>query len=180
MKQYEYKGNIYTITQLAKLTGMPKATVKSRLYNGWSIKKIIETPKCEAKLYEYKGKKYTTKQLSEVAHISKSTLLHRLASGMSIDEAVNKPKYRYTEKKYLYEGKEYTLAELEKMSGICKDTIYTRIKRGMSVKEAVETEVNGAYKNRIKEKSDKPFDWDRFYINFMNREYGGDIRGLMR
>lgn len=41
----EYKGKYITLDDIAKLSGIAKTNVKKRLKKGWSIEKIISTPK---------------------------------------------------------------------------------------------------------------------------------------
>jgi len=46
----EYKGNIYTLSQLADYIGLPYSTVLSRVNHGWSIERVVSQPKRITKL----------------------------------------------------------------------------------------------------------------------------------
>jgi hypothetical protein len=44
-KKYEYQGQMYTNEELAKLSGLKLVTVQSRLNSGWSVERIMSTPR---------------------------------------------------------------------------------------------------------------------------------------
>lgn len=41
---YEYKGEKYTRAEIRKMAGINETTLAMRLFHGWSIEKIVETP----------------------------------------------------------------------------------------------------------------------------------------
>jgi sugar diacid utilization regulator len=43
-RMFEYRGEEFTITQLARQVGMHPETLRYRLRNGWSLEKAVETP----------------------------------------------------------------------------------------------------------------------------------------
>lgn len=43
-RTFLYKGKILNVSDILEMTGMSRGTFHSRLHNGWSIEKIIETP----------------------------------------------------------------------------------------------------------------------------------------
>ena len=43
----EYEGREYTVTELARLHGIKRETLKNRLGNGWGIKEALSTPVVE-------------------------------------------------------------------------------------------------------------------------------------
>ena len=46
---YEYHGNFYTITDLARISNLHRDTIIHRLEQGWSVETAIETPARERK-----------------------------------------------------------------------------------------------------------------------------------
>lgn len=155
MKQYEYKGKKYALKQLSQMTGLSEHIMRNRLYSGWSIEQVVETPLSNT--YEYKGKWYTTKQLSQMTGLSKRTIITRLQRGWSVERVVETPKqivgvdYVPFVKGgiYNYNGKEYSLKELSEISGISTRRLYKRIKvLGYTVKEAVEKPLMVEFRNK--------------------------------
>ena len=46
----EYQGEEKTISQWAEIIGINRDTLKTRIYNGWSIEKALETPASKKKV----------------------------------------------------------------------------------------------------------------------------------
>ena len=44
VKLYEYQGQLYSVKQLEKISGISKHTLYKRLKNGWSIEEAVEIP----------------------------------------------------------------------------------------------------------------------------------------
>jgi hypothetical protein len=44
-KKYEYQGQMYTTRELAEMAGLKFRTFSARLYDGWSIERIMSTPR---------------------------------------------------------------------------------------------------------------------------------------
>jgi hypothetical protein len=42
---YVYKGNRYSVKDIAKITGLKERTVRGRFERGWSVEKVMETKK---------------------------------------------------------------------------------------------------------------------------------------
>jgi DNA-directed RNA polymerase specialized sigma24 family protein len=40
-----YKGNRYSVKDIAKITGLKERTVRGRFERGWSVEKVMETKK---------------------------------------------------------------------------------------------------------------------------------------
>lgn len=91
-KKYDYKGNKYTIKELAQLAGCTQSAFKSRLHNGYSVKDAVEmhfNSEKYSKKYKYKEKQYTLKQLGELAGCKPATIYRRIERGHSVEEAIN-------------------------------------------------------------------------------------------
>jgi hypothetical protein len=44
-RKFEYQGQTYTKEELAKLAGLKVGTVQSRLDSGWTVERIVATPR---------------------------------------------------------------------------------------------------------------------------------------
>lgn len=45
--RYEYNGELHTVDELCKISGISKSTFYDRKHKGWTIERIITTPKVE-------------------------------------------------------------------------------------------------------------------------------------
>lgn len=96
---YEYNGQLYTPTQLAKLAGegITEDDIRNRIeYNGWAIEDALKKPKKHVKkLHEYNGELYTTKELLKKycvdPKIKNTHLFNRLRIGWTLEEALSIP-----------------------------------------------------------------------------------------
>ena len=98
-----YKGEYYTILQLHEITGLSYATIRSRMFRGWTIDQIIEIPLIAGHSrkylteggtkYTYNGKQYTSEELSQLdsCQVPLLTLQGRIKAGWDIDRAVETP-----------------------------------------------------------------------------------------
>ena len=162
--KYEYKGKMYYIDELAKMSEVSHWTIRMRLEKGWTVKEAVETP-TRANInqrygcYSYKGKEYSLKELSKISGLTRKQLYKRIwECGWTIEEAVETPlkkpreglikkshaKKRNRKNVYMYKGKEYTLTELAELSGLPRMALWDRLSRGKiwaSVEEAVDTPI---------------------------------------
>lgn len=44
MSPLEYRGVLYSVAELSKMTGLSRTTIDSRLHRGWPVDRIVETP----------------------------------------------------------------------------------------------------------------------------------------
>lgn len=92
-----YQGEEKTISQWAEIIGINRDTLKTRIYNGWSIKKAFETPVRQVEnVYKkhkikYQGEEKTISQWAEITGINRITLYCRLKAGWSIEKALETP-----------------------------------------------------------------------------------------
>lgn len=87
-----YKGETKTVTQWAKLTGLPAAAILSRIRYGWSPDEIIETPsggKSETIVYDGITEKIS--YWSKVTGFSAHTIRMRLRAGWSVEDTLLRP-----------------------------------------------------------------------------------------
>lgn len=93
---FEYKGKMYSLKELSKLTNIKYNTLLSRIHEGMSIKEAIEKPlyaKQSKKRYEYKGKLYYVSELMQFTNLARYTVDKRLRNGWSVEDALTKPKH---------------------------------------------------------------------------------------
>lgn len=43
-KYYEYKGQLYTVREIAQMVGLKPRTIQGRIERGWTIEDVVETP----------------------------------------------------------------------------------------------------------------------------------------
>lgn len=53
-RNLEYKGRLYTLSELCAATGLTKDFLHGRLRNGWDVTRAVETPKMPAQYYPRK------------------------------------------------------------------------------------------------------------------------------
>lgn len=152
---FEYNGDLYTASELAKISpvdGLSVGNILCRIHkHGWDVKRAVEQPK-DVKLepmgnkgfeYEYQGGKYKAYQLAEMSNVEGMTveiMSTRLLYGWDIEKALTQP-IKGRNAKYLYKGKEYTTSELVKISpveGLKNHDITDRLRKGWSIEDAVE------------------------------------------
>lgn len=104
-KIFEYLGKQYTLKQLAEISGLSQACIRSRILGGWDIDTIMTTSARSAVTrYEYKGKFYTVAELAKLnGTLTVSGVRYRLSHGESIEQIISKPvqdKLTNLQKKY--------------------------------------------------------------------------------
>ena len=92
----KYRGNSYTLRELADYLGIKRATIKNRYYIGMDIEDIVQPDTTGNTLREkhankhlYNGKLYTIAELSLVLNIPKSILHYRAKHGKQLDSPYN-------------------------------------------------------------------------------------------
>ena len=66
MIEIEYKGESYTIKELAEMAGLPYNTVYKRLKR-MSVEEALKKEYLSVKRYEYKEKLYSADELADIA-----------------------------------------------------------------------------------------------------------------
>jgi hypothetical protein len=100
VKRYTHAGKTLTITEWSRLSGIPGATINSRLGLGWSMDEAIgATPrqrKTHPVLHTHNGRSLTLDQWSERTGIARNTIASRLRLlGWSFERAVTtRPDHR--------------------------------------------------------------------------------------
>lgn len=80
---HEYQGEMWTVPELAELSGISKKQLKVRLRKyGWSVEKAISTPVNNAQgkklTFEWQGQQRTLKELSDLSGVSVKNLYQRI------------------------------------------------------------------------------------------------------
>lgn len=89
---YLYKGEHHTAQELADIAGLPLSTIKNRICWGWSLEKIMKTPKIERKKYLFRGKYYYLHELSEMFSVERRTISTRINRlNWTLEEALCTP-----------------------------------------------------------------------------------------
>lgn len=89
----EYRGSVHTVTEWARIKGLPIECFRNRISRGWSVEKALETPvktKTSKRCVLYDGEEYSVAELSKVLNIPRTTLNNKINSGMSINEILSK------------------------------------------------------------------------------------------
>ena len=96
VKKFEYKGKMYSLKELSKLTNIKYNTLLSRIYEGMSVKEAIETPlyaKRNKPKYKYNDKLYYLSELMKFTNLSRTTVDKRLRQGWEVEDALTRPKH---------------------------------------------------------------------------------------
>lgn len=160
--KHEYRGKLYTVSELAKLPECQVGThtLRQRLLHR-SVEAAVNDPKldyniCDLKhalqpvvRYDYCGERLTLLQLSKRAGLTKAVLYERMQRGLSVDEALafrpDQGKGGYVVE-LVWRGEVYSIRELCDKSGVALCRIITDVIRdGQSVDDVV-TKVNSRYK----------------------------------
>lgn len=134
-------GRTATMTEWAKITGIPYQTIKTRIRNNWDVDKAISLPSEPRVLGEinWNGKVHTFSSLAREAGISVAAMHQRIRSGWSVEDAVSKPIDERKSKPVRYitasDGRSATKNEWSKITGISRDTISSRIRLGWTPDE---------------------------------------------
>lgn len=94
MRVIEYKGQEYTVKQLAEMAGTTWKTMDMRLRRGWPVGLAIRKKqgRHQKSAIEYRGKTYTYDELAEKIGMKRVTLYSRIHyMNMSVEDAVNTP-----------------------------------------------------------------------------------------
>jgi len=91
---HEYQGEMWTVPELAELSGLAKEQLKVRLGRyGWTVEKAISTPVNSAQgkklTFEWQGQQRTLKELSDLSGVSIKNLYQRITQfGWSVAQAM--------------------------------------------------------------------------------------------
>lgn len=146
-EEFEWKGRLYTVKELADIAGINERTMSHRLdcyktmeavmavepmrngkvkKNGNKSKENVSKMKGKFKLWLYEGAYCSIRQIALLTGIPRNTLWQRLRKFGNVDEAVNCP--------YNRKAKNNISAMLE-AGGISKDTFYKAVKEGVTLGE---------------------------------------------
>lgn len=92
----EYDGKLYTLKQMAEMSGADFYATQNRYYYGWTGREMMQghrDPKSmrrennrAAEKYEYEGKFYTVRQMAELCGVSRTAVRKRLRMGWTVKE----------------------------------------------------------------------------------------------
>lgn len=139
---YEYKGNEYTIYELAEIsdTGISPHGIQTRLRRGYSVEEAVETPVTEKTMFrEYQGNLYTVAELTDkfaIEGLNPRDVITRIQHGWDLERALKQPKgkkkqpFGIKEQTYEYNGRLYNSYELSQIHpelGLKSVDITTRV-----------------------------------------------------
>ena len=173
--KYFYKGENRTVPEIAHMMGISAPTLYRRLREcNHEIQNVVIY---KIKTYSFNGKEYTIKELSNMTGLSDSCMSRRLKKGMSITELMAyTPQNR--RKHIKYEGELLPAKEVAARIGLSKSTLLKKLREGKTIEE-IEAKFK-KYVEKTTPRPSEPINWDKFYKNFMNRPYMGDIKNLTR
>ena len=149
-----YEGRCMSDKEWAKETGIPRATIRYRIFNGWPLDMVFSKEKFShgkthrgAKINKrhsahgpsdwfLESSTRTVAEWSRVTGIPKYVLYQRLNDGMTMGQAIRKP-YTPEGKTYTYGGRTMTLKEWAKETGIPYHRLYQRLRKGYTFEEAL-------------------------------------------
>ena len=91
-----YNGKTKIMTEWADELDIPYYLLQSRIKEGWSTKRALETPPIKegrhhCRLIEYRGKKKSIAEWAQHLNINYGTLYNRLYNGWTVEKAFNVP-----------------------------------------------------------------------------------------
>lgn len=146
-EEFEWKGRLYTVQELAEIAGINAKTMSCRLDRYKTMAEVMAVEPSEKKtasgaqkpkkasltkkrgkikLYLYKGDYYNVSQLSRLVGMPKNTLHQRLKIFGNAEDAINKP---YNTKA------RNNIGLMLKAGGISKETFYKACKKGVTLSE---------------------------------------------
>lgn len=146
-EEFEWKGRLYTVQELADIAGINVKTMSCRLDRYKTMAEVMAVEptgkkasgrtqepkkptltkkKGKIKLYLYHGDYYNVSQLARLVGMHKNTLHQRLRMFDNVEDAINKP---YNTKA------RNNIGLMLKAGGISKETFYNACKKGVTLKE---------------------------------------------
>ena len=143
-KLLPYQGEMLTITEIARRSGISRETIYKRLQSGASLEEAVVPPKHRrgVRVYvTYRGERYTVGRLAQIMGINKSTLYWRLECGMTPEDAVDGIHAKNTGRRpklYTAFGKSLPLYEWARQIGYSISTLRQYMSRGMTLEQIAE------------------------------------------
>lgn len=146
-EEFEWKGRLYTVQELAEIAGINAKTMSCRLDRYKTMAEVMavepagkkaasgtQEPKKQSltkkrgkiKLYFYHGEYYNASELSRLVGMPRNTLHQRLKIFGNAEDAINKP---YNTKA------RNNISLMLKAGGISKETFYKACKKGVTLSE---------------------------------------------
>jgi len=158
MSGYIYKGELYSIEQLSKISGNSEETIQSRIDYGWKIESAVGfICDFDEKKYVINNKTLSLNDISNITEISIETLEYMVYSNSNIVEIIraseekikaHKCKHKedisvdsdseiYERKIYKYNGNMYSIRDISQIFNLPKYKIYQRILKGWSISDII-------------------------------------------
>ena len=93
-----YKGETFTISELARRVNIGPTVLLRRLNIGWTVEQACETPIHKPKTITFEGEEMTMLAASRKYKVSQGLLRARVRSNWTIDGALNSPAREYVKK----------------------------------------------------------------------------------
>ncbi len=153
-KTYECNGKSYTLKELSEESGVSIPGVLYRIKHGWSIDKIISTPKQGSASHRciYNGREIGVLEVSRLFGLTKDAIYQRIHRGDTLQDVVDnpiRPKGESLTKHFKYRGKTTTFKELSKKTGLSLSTLRQRYLAGKRNNALVDRETGAARIYRI-------------------------------
>lgn len=153
-KTFKCNGKNYTLKELSEKSGVSVQGVYYRIQHGWSIDKIISTPKQESIPHRciYNGKEIGVSEVSQLFGLTKDTIYQRIHRGDTLQDVVDnpiRPKGNGLTKRFRHKGKITTFKELSKETGLSLSVLRQRYLAGKRNNALVDKEKGTARIYRI-------------------------------
>lgn len=152
----EYEGELLSLQQISRLSGVSKSTVAKRYREGSRGIELTRKRYADNQiLIEYKGDNLTFTELSKVTGTARTTLVGRYKRGYRGTHIINIPsdakgkrkkKPGRRAEKILHKGSLITFKQLSEVSGMYQTTLRLRYARGLRDEELVATPAQNSYK----------------------------------
>lgn len=123
--KYEYKGKMYSETELAKIAGITPSAMGYRLATRKTVEEAMSDIR-HARFFKYKGEKLTIKEIAERTGYSKN-YLYQIAKNPDAMNRVLSGRRK--------SGKFRNILKMLEYAGISKSSFYCAVHRGTTLKE---------------------------------------------
>jgi predicted DNA-binding protein YlxM (UPF0122 family) len=147
---YEYKGSLYKLDQLHKFSSVSKSVLSTRLAEGWSVDKAVETPLAGTTKYLCRGEHLTIPEIADKYDLKDFNIRHYVRKDIAMDDIIDymlddlvNDDRLVPSRVNIYElhGKRYTVAGLSKIGKLPASVITNRLNLRWPIERAVYTPI---------------------------------------
>ena len=138
----DYNGEVHTVMEWSRITGINEGTIRSRLDNyGCTIGQALgyEEYIGSHHILEYKGESHNIKEWAKITGVNSGTISSRLRYGYSVAQALEfEPYDRKNPPKHItYNGETHNITEWSHITGVERHMITKRLERNLPMAQVL-------------------------------------------